>query len=43
MNLFPKEKQTHRPGEQTHGCQGGEGGGGIGTGSLTLVNANYYI
>ena len=24
-----KQKQTHRPGQQTCGCQGGEDGGGV--------------
>ena len=27
MNLSMKQKQTHRHGEQTCGCQGGGGGG----------------
>ena len=38
-----KQKQTHR--EQICGCQGG-GRAGVGkgwTGSLELVEANYYI
>jgi len=40
MNLFTKQKQTHRHREQTYGCQGG--GEGVGwTGSLGLVDANY--
>ena len=26
MNLSTEQKQTHRHGEQTCGCQGGEGG-----------------
>ena len=39
MKLSAKEKQTHRPREQTRGCQGG-GGGGVGwTGSWGLVDA----
>lgn len=29
MNLPIKQKQTHRLGEQTCGCQGGREGGGI--------------
>ena len=29
MNLFTKQKQTHRQREQTCGCQGGGGGGGM--------------
>ena len=28
MNLSTKQKQTHRHGEQTCGCQGGRGAGG---------------
>ena len=43
MNLFTKEKQTHRHREQTCGFRGG-GGEGVGrTGSLGLVDANYFI
>ena len=42
MNLFMKQKQTHRYREQTCGCQG-EGGIGEGrNGSLGLAEANYY-
>ena len=29
MNLSTKQKQTHRHGEQTCGCQGGGGGSGM--------------
>ena len=29
MNLSAKQKQTHEHGEQTCGCQGGEGRSGI--------------
>ena len=29
MNLPTKQKQTHRHGEQTCGCQGGGGGSGM--------------
>ena len=29
MNLSMKHNQTHRPGEQTRGCQGGNVGGGM--------------
>ena len=36
-----EQKQTHGHGEQTCGCQEGEGGGW--TGSLGLVDANYDI
>ena len=39
MNLSKKQKQSHRHGEQICGCQ--EGGGG--TGSVGVVDANYYI
>ena len=28
-HLATKQKQTHRHGEQTSGCQGGGGGGGM--------------
>ena len=41
MNLFTKQKQTHRHREQTGGCQGGVGERWIG--SLGLADANYYI
>ena len=45
MNLFTKQKRTHRHKEQSCGCQGGwEMGDGMGwTGSLGLADANYYI
>ena len=44
MNLSTEEKQTHRYGKQTCACQGGKGRGGGGcTGTLGLVDANYYI
>ena len=29
MNLSTEKKQTHAQGEQTCGCQGGEGGSGM--------------
>ena len=35
-------QHTHRHGEQMCRCQGGGGGSGW-TGSLRLVDANYYI
>ena len=42
MNLSTKQKQIHRHREQSPGCQGW--GGGVGwTGSLGLVDANYYV
>ena len=41
MNLFTKQKQTHRLREQTYGYQRGRGGGGIvrefGTDIYTLL------
>ena len=42
MNLFTKQKQTHRRREQTCGSQGGRGMGGW-IGSLGLADENYYI
>ena len=41
MNLFTKQKQTHRHKEQIWVCQGVGGKGWIG--SLGLAYANYYI
>ena len=43
MNLSTKQKQTHRHGEQTFGCQRGRGWEEERTGSLGLGDANYYI
>ena len=43
MNLFTKQKQTHRHREQTGGCQGGRRVGEGWTGSLGLADAIYYI
>ena len=43
MNLFTKQKQSHRRREQICGCQGGGGEGEGWTGSSGLVDANYYI
>ena len=43
MNLSTKHKQTDVYREQTCGCQGGEGEGEGKTGSLGLVDADYYI
>ena len=41
MNLFTKQKQSHRCRKRTYGYQGGEGGGGInweiGTDIYTLL------
>ena len=42
MNLFTKQKQTHRHREQTCDLQRGEGMGGGWIGSLGLADANYY-
>ena len=36
-------KQTHRPREQTCGCQGGGSVGEGSIGSLGLADVNYYI
>ena len=41
MNLSTEQKQTYGHREQTYGCQEGEGVGW--TGSLGLVDTNYYI
>ena len=41
INLSIEKKQTHGLGEQTCGCQGGEGVGW--TRRLGLVEANYSI
>ena len=43
MNLSVKQKQTRRHREQTYGRQGGGGVREGCTGSLGLVDANYYI
>ena len=43
MNLPAEQKQTHRPGEQTYGCQGRGGVGEGWTGSLGLADANRHI
>ena len=43
VNLSIEQKQTHRHGEETCGCQEGKREGAGGTGSLELVDANYYI
>ena len=37
------QKQSHRCREQTHDCQGGGGEEKVRTGSLGLVDADYYI
>ena len=43
VNLFTKQKQTHRHGKQACGCQRGGGLGERWSGSLGLADANYYI
>ena len=43
ISLSTKQKPTHRYREQTCGCQGWDGEGEGWTGSLGLVDANYYI
>ena len=43
MNLSTKQKQTHRRRDQTCGYQGGGEVGEGWTGSLGLVDGNYYI
>ena len=43
MNLFTKQKQTHRHRQQTCGCQEGGGVGEGWSGSLGLADANCYI
>ena len=40
LNISKKQKQTHRHGEQTGGCQGGRCGRGW-MGSLGLAVASY--
>ena len=42
MNLYTKQKQTHRYRKQTCDCQGEDSWEGW-IGSLGLVDANYYI
>ena len=38
MNLSTEKKRTHGLGEQTYGCQGGEGGNG-----MDWEFGNYFI
>ena len=40
MNLCTKQNQTHRPGEQTCGCQRGGGESGM-DGEFGASDANY--
>ena len=42
MTLSTKQKQTHKRREQIVGCQGGGWGGEGWSGSLGLVDADYY-
>ena len=42
MNLYMRQKQTHRPREQVCGCQGGDVLGEGWIRSLGLADANYY-
>ena len=43
MNLSMKQKQTQRHREQTCDCQGGGRVGEGQSGSVGLVDANYYV
>ena len=43
LNLFMKQKQTHRHREQTYGCQEGRGVGEGWSGKLGLADVSYYI
>ena len=43
MNLFTKQKQTHRLREQTYGSWGRRGGGEGKIRSLGLTYTQYYI
>ena len=42
MNLPRKQKQTHKHGEETCGCQAGGGRVWDGLGVWGLADANYY-
>ena len=42
MNLYMRQKQTHRHREQVCGCQGGDVLGEGWIRSLGLADANYY-
>ena len=42
INLSTENQQIHRYGEQTQSCQGRGGGNGW-TGSLRLVDTNYWV
>ena len=43
MNIFIKEKEVHKYGEQTCGCQGERGDGETWIGSFGLADASHYI
>ena len=43
VNQSTQQKQAHRHTEQIFGCQGGKKEGEGWTGSLGLIDANYYI
>ena len=43
LDTVPCATQTHSHREQIYGCQGAAGEGEGRTGSLGLVDANYYI
>ena len=43
MNLFTKQKQTHRLRKQTYGDQKGKAGRRDKLGVLDCVNTHYYI
>ena len=43
MNLYTKQKQTHRHRKQTHGYQRVEGEGEGQTGSMGLTDAHYHV
>ena len=42
MNLYAKEKQTHRHRKQTYGYQTGEGGREGQIRNMELTDTNYY-
>ena len=42
MNLYTKQKQTHRHRKQTYGHQRGEGGWEEQIRSMELTDTNYY-
>ena len=42
MNVYKKQKQTHRHRKQTYGCQGGKGEWEGQIRSMELTDTNYY-